>query len=131
MPPSKKNGAGKSNGNSGNKYGITWVNYDLTSKDKEWLSSANVASEFPPGMVDDIVFEGYKFGLSPDARNSCFVASLTDKVEGGAFYNHCLTGRGATPAAARISLLYRHVVLAQGDWSFFHQPSNTADEIYG
>lgn len=119
-----KNGAGKRD------WGITWINYDLTSADKEWLSSAELDVELPASLVDDLVMEGYKFSISSDARNNCFVASLTDKFTGGAFENHCLTGRGATPAAARVSLLYRHVVLAQGDWAFFNQPARSKDELF-
>ena len=131
MPPRKRGSDGNAAKSNGKDRPFTWINYDLSSKDKEWLSSADVASEFPAGMEYDLVVEGYKFSISLDARNSCFIASITDKDDKSPYYNHCLSGRGSTPAHARTSVLYRHVVLAQGDWSFFSQPQRKGDEIYG
>lgn len=123
-------GKGKPNGSATRLPKMSWVNYDLTAEDKEWLADPKNVGELERFSVDDLIIEGFKYSLGRDARNSCYVASLTDKQEGTPFHNHCLTGRGATPVAARISLLYRHLVLAEGDWSFFVSANPTRDEIY-
>lgn len=130
MTKRSKNGA-KSNGSDGARPKFGFVNYDLTVQDKEWLSSADVEAEFPAQLIDQLVLEGYKFSLSYDERNSCCIASLTDRQPGSAFDNQCLTGRGATPDDARVSLFYRHFHVAQGDWGVFGSLSSTSDEIYG
>lgn len=130
MTTPSKNGAKNGKPKAGTPK-FRFINYELTMPDKEWLADADVETEFPADLVDDLVMEGYKFSLSVDQRNSCFVASLTDREAGSPFENCCLTGRGASPAAARISLLYRHVHLAAGDWQYFNQGSTGSDEIYG
>lgn len=96
-----------------------FINYDLTGDDKLALEALDLDAEFPLTLPCDFAMEGYKYSLAHDARNHCFIASLTDRVEASAFENSCLTGRGATPLDAFHSLCYRHLVLAQGDWSFF------------
>lgn len=114
----------------GNGWGIQWVNYDLRPEDKERLEDPDLVGELQGFNVDDLVVQGFKYSLAADAKNSCYVASLTDKSDDSAFHNHCLTGRGATPAAARISLLYRHLVLADGDWSVLHKAQDIEGQIY-
>lgn len=94
-----------------------FINCDLLAKDVEWLEACDCEKEFPAEMVEELVFEGYKYSIGYDARNQCCIASLTDRGDGSPYKNCCITGRGATPADARYALLYRHVVLAQGDWS--------------
>jgi hypothetical protein len=75
--------------------------------------------------------EGYKFSLSYDDKNATCVASITDRQPASAFYNCCLTGRGSTPAHAFAALLYRHLVLAETDWSFFGQPDVAGSPDFG
>lgn len=98
-----------------------FVNYSLSQKDKEWLAAADLDAEFPLSSFGDLVTAGYKLGFSLDDKNNTYVASITDRSEGSAFYNACLTGRGATPLDAWFSVCYRHLVVAQGDWAVFHQ----------
>lgn len=125
-PPKKsrksKNGTSKE---------FRFINHDLDSKDKEWLEACDLDTEFPLTSLSDLVEAGYKFSLSNDVRNNTFVASITDRDEGSAFYNACLTGRGATPVDAWYSLCYRHLVLAQGDWAFFSEPGKRGTSRFG
>lgn len=130
---SKKGGQANvgSKASGGSKPEFRFINYDLTVSDREWLEVADVEAEFPTQLVNELVMEGYKYSLSYDERNHCCVASLTDRVDSSPFNNACLTGRGATPDAARQSLLYRHVVVAHGDWSVFGDPSRQKEEKWG
>jgi hypothetical protein len=118
--PKQKKQKGTPNG----KPDFRFINYDLSKADKEWLASADLDAEYPLALVCDLVAEGYKFGLSFDDRNQSYVASLTDRSESSTFYNSCLTGRGATALDAWCSLAYRHLHLAQGDWTMFNQSGN-------
>lgn len=126
----KSNNGAKKNVSSNGRPPFGYINYELTVQDKEWLASSDVDAEFPPRLIDELVMEGYKFSLSFDERNSTCIASLTDRQVGGAFENQCLTGRGATPLNAIHSLLYRHLVVASGDWSVFNRVSKET-AIYG
>lgn len=107
-----------------------WVNYDLTSEDKERLQDKALVDGLRQFDIESVVFEGIKYSIGIDQKNACFIASLTDKSPESKFYNHCLTGRGSTPADARVSLLYRHLVLAEGDWSFFSGAEDEGTSIY-
>lgn len=102
-----------------NEQAFRFINHTLTTAQRDDLRAMDVGTEFPAEMVDELVVEGYKYSLSLDRGNQTFVASLTDRDEQSPFYNACLTGRGSTPANARAALLYRHVVVAQLDWSNF------------
>lgn len=126
-----KKGEGKTNGTANARsFKMDWINYTLTQQDKERLQDKSLVDELLRFSVDDLVFEGFKFSLSRDEKNSCFVASLTIREGDSSSPSRCLTGRGATPADARVSLLYRHLVLAQGDWSFFSQNPMGSDDLY-
>lgn len=107
-----------------------FINHSLSKSDEEWLEAADLDAEYDFTLVCDLVAEGYKFSLSHDERNQTYVASLTDRAEGSAFYNSCLTGRGASAIDALHALLYRHVHLAQGDWAFFDQPAGRNPSRY-
>jgi hypothetical protein len=109
---------------------INWITYDLNSEDKVRLEDQGLVDSLAGYDVDALAFEGFKYSLSPDAKNSSFIASITDKSPESRFYNSCLSGRGSSPANARISLLYRHVVLAEGNWEFFGSSNQRNDSIY-
>lgn len=96
-----------------------YITYDLQAHDREWLHAADLQTEFPDSVLDDLVSSGYKYSLSPDPTHHRFIATLTDKDPTSPFAGYSMSGSGATPTAARYSLLYRHCYLAQGDWSFF------------
>lgn len=113
-------GGSKSNGRSGLPK-MVWINHDLTKDDKTRLTDKGLFGDLSGFDVGGLAEQGFKYSLSPDEKHDCYVASLTQKRQDDAYYNHCLVGRGSTPTNARVSLLYRHLVLAEEDWSFFGQ----------
>lgn len=119
----KKNGARLSD--------FRFINYDLSSEDKEQLKSMDCAFEFTTEVVEGLVQEGYKYSLTYDPNNHSFIASLTDKSPGSDFINACLSGRGSSAANARYSLLYRHLVVSQGDWGVFGSLKNPESPEFG
>lgn len=108
-----------------------FINYRLSRDDVSALEALDCDAEFPYGLIDEFVLEGYKFSSSYDEKNQTCIASLTDRVSGSAYENKCLSGRGATPADAWHALCYRHLVLAQSDWAFFGSSDDSETPRYG
>lgn len=128
---SKTNGKSKPPKERKNEREFEFVNYTLTSADKEWLERADCGAEFPLDSVLELVHEGYKFSLSPDVKNASYVASITDREQASEHFNRCLTGRGATPIDAWHALAYRHFVVARDGWHVFASSGNALPSRYG
>lgn len=94
-----------------------FINHNLVKADEEWLEAAELETEFPLALMLELALEGYKVSIGLDSKNATYVASITDRAEGGAFYNACLTGRGGSPLDAWYAVAYRHFKVAEGDWS--------------
>lgn len=107
-----------------------FLNYSLNRKDIEWLEASDVDVDLPDTLVDELVTQGYKYSLSYDAGNVTYVAAVTDRSPDSAFQNVCLTGRGATPRDARVSLLYRHYVASAEDWAVLDSGSTATRNKY-
>lgn len=112
----KSNGQGAKR-NSSNQHGHRFIEYDLTSNDKEVLRSEYTEQDFGYDLVDDLIGQGYKYSCSWSDASSCFIASLTDKRQDSHFSNTSLSGRGASVTQARMACLFRHYVVASEDWS--------------
>jgi hypothetical protein len=100
-----------------------YINHDLSKSQQEDLQGLFEAGEWGEQDIDKLVGEGYAYKLSRDTRGGGFRAHLIDTEESSPDYNACLAGRGATPAAARYALLYRHFVLAPDGWGVLDSSS--------
>lgn len=127
-----KNGNAKAAGKASPKGGsaFRFLNYSLRADDKVWLQSHDTETELPDTALDDLVAQGYKYSLSYQEAGDCFVASITDRVETSPHHNVCLTGRGSTARNARVSLLYRHLVVCDGDWTILDRQVRESLEIF-
>jgi hypothetical protein len=125
----KKNGVLKSSAsNSGL---ATFINYRLDDDDKAWLAACDLTTEFPLERLFGLAQEGYKISISPPRDNRSAIVSLVDVEPTSPFYNHALSGFGATVIDAWYSLAYRHFVKAAGNWSAFPQTSDTDVSRFG
>lgn len=97
--------------------GYRFINVQLDKADKVRLGALDGLAEFPLSHVSALVQEGYKVSFSEDSKNHSFIASLTDQRETSPFYKCILTGRGTTATNAWVSLCYKHIYMAQEDWS--------------
>lgn len=124
---------GSSNGRSSAGYpDIRFIKLPLRSSDKQFLREVlDPEVEYPPGRIEDLVCEGYKFSLSYDQKNSTFIASITDKSSDSDFHNCCLSARGSTPANARYALLYKHDTLCGGYWGEYVPDEKDQDTDFG
>jgi len=99
---------------------LGYVNVNLTAEQKEdysaWVVSEDVGYW---EAFEDAVAEGLKFGLSWDAGNSCYIATFTGCGCVGINKRCCLTARSGQYLDAIALLVFKHVVLAGGDWSSY------------
>lgn len=109
----KKRSKVSSSGNTVHRF----LDIPLSQAAREDLSGYDLEVEFPYDLVEALVTEGYKFSLTFDGRNQTYIASLTDRLPESPWQNTTLSGRGSTALNARCALLYRHLVMADGDWS--------------
>jgi len=80
--------------------------------------------ENEPGMWEEfaeVVAKGFKFGLSYDAENGCYIATFTASGRAviGLDQRYCLTARAPEWPTALSLLLYKHVEIARGDWGTY------------
>lgn len=108
-----------------------FISHNFSTRQLEELEEFLAAGEFSQVDLGELVLQGYKFSLSFDDKNSCFIASLTDRQAGSPSENSCLTGRGSSALAAQYALFYRHFALASEDWTFFDQPRSDPGQKFG
>jgi len=78
----------------------------------------------------DCTIKGLKFGLSWDAENDCFVASLNGQGFVGDARRFSLTARADRPDKAYALLAFKHYVLLDQDWGNF-KPSGKKKMDFG
>lgn len=108
-----------------------FIEYALSPNDKEILRTEYSESDFGYDLVEDLVSQGYKFSLTYSDSVKSFICTVTDRREDSQFHNVSLSGRGSTIANARISLLYRHFVVAQTDWNILDSGGTKGGEDFG
>lgn len=97
--------------------GYRFLSVYLSEVDAERLEALVSNDEIGIGYLFDLVHEGYKFSCNEDAKNSSFVASLTDTRPGSVAHKCILTGRGSTATDACYALVYKHHYILEGDWT--------------
>lgn len=127
---SKSSGRGAKRSSSGPN-GHRFIEYDLTSNDRQILRDEYSESDFGYDLVEDLIHQGYKYSCSFSEASSCFIATLTDKRKDSQFLRTSVSGRGATIAHSRMSLLYRHFVVAQEDWHILDSSGPTNIDDFG
>lgn len=95
---------------------VRFVNVDLTASQKDDLRKVVDSGALSLDNVFDAVYEGLKFSCRRDAANNSFLATFTWQGNGQGQLSVVLTGRGANPANATLSLVYKHLVICQGAW---------------
>jgi len=98
----------------------TWggfVNVKLDEAQHEEFDTWYAAnSQHVAGYLDDHLGDGIKFGLSYDAENECFVATYMGALLSGSNERYCSTSRAGTVLEVIALCVWKHEVLAQGDY---------------
>lgn len=69
-----------------------------------------------PQMVDDLLAEGMKYGISYDRENQCYIVTLTGALVVGSNLRCCVTTRAGTWAEADALASWKHYVLCGEDY---------------
>lgn len=112
----KKKSSGKS-ASSPDWRNTVFVTVNLDKEDRLRLEALLESGELGFECIPELVADGYRFSVAPDNANERFVAALTDKGGSSPFNGYCLSGSGATPNDAIHSLLYKHFVKLNEDWT--------------
>lgn len=69
--------------------------------------------------LEDLLGEGMKVALAYDALNECWTCSLTGKGWAASQLRWCMSSRAGTLDESIALALWKHFVLADGDWGDF------------
>lgn len=75
--------------------------------------------------LDDALSQGVKFGATYDRENQAYVVTLTGALVVGSNERYCSTSRAGTLDEAIAVAMYKHDVMAQGDYSDFMPRTGT------
>ena len=75
--------------------------------------------------LDDALSQGLKFGATYDRENQAYVVTLTGALVVGSNERYCSTSRAGTLDEAIAVAMYKHDVMAQGDYSDFMPRTGT------
>ena len=101
-----------------------FINIRLSDTDKEQFGFWVLENPAEGGVIlDDLVCAGVKFGLSYDAPNQCYVATITGALVEGSNERYCVTTRAGTLSEVIALVAWKHAILAKGDYGSF-RPSN-------
>lgn len=79
----------------------------------------------------EIVSGGFKYGLSYDSENDCWIATFTASGENlmGLRDRYCLTARAPAWQTALALLVYKHVEIAHGNWGEYRPVTHRMDNF--
>jgi len=70
-------------------------------------------------ILDEVLGEGAKFGLSYDRENNCYVATLTGALVDGSNERYCVTTRAGRLDEVINLMAWKHAYYAKGDYGSF------------
>lgn len=65
-------------------------------------------------LLNKMIYDGYKYSVSWDDANECFVASFTGKAEDSVNHNWCLVSRAGSWEEATLIGFFKHQILFAG-----------------
>lgn len=98
---------------------VDFVSIEMTSDDKKRFKSLS-QDELNDlcGKTQRMIETGYKASITYDQTNSCFIFSLTCKLENHANFNLCLTSRSDNMWEAMALAAFKTLYLCpDGEWS--------------
>jgi len=67
-------------------------------------------------MLDDLLAEGMKYGVSFDRENDCYIVTLTGGLVEKANLRCCVTSRASTWADTNALAVWKHYILCAGNY---------------
>lgn len=78
-------------------------------------------------ILDDVLGEGAKFGLSYDRENECYVATLIGALVEGSNERYCVTTRAGSLVEVVNLTAWKHAYYAKGDYSSYRPREQKLD----
>lgn len=104
-----------------------YINIRLTEAQVEtyrvWAASEGPATWW--NLFTELVDSGAKIGLVYDSENECYIASLTGRLLPEFDSRYCMTARGGTLEETVSLLVWKHFVLAQGNYNDYRPRTGT------
>jgi hypothetical protein len=129
MPRAKKTGKTDAQEIKPGKYApresgeVDWggfINVPIDDATKEvYASWLEAEGQYYWMMLSDTLAEGMKYSLAWDAENGCFIASFTGCAVSVSASRFCMTARSDSLEDATSLLVFKHYVMAQGDWGSY------------
>lgn len=69
-----------------------------------------------PGLMDDLISDGMKYGVAYDRANSCYIVTLTGALIEKANLRCCVTSRAGTWAESDSLAVWKHLILCDGNY---------------
>lgn len=110
----KKNARANSSNGIGEWKGFANIPFGAQDKDKalHWSKERDLWQE-----ASDLVASDYKITLTVDQRSDAFVCSISCYDSDSPNYKHTMTSRAPTIDFALMVAIYKHIVIANGDWT--------------
>jgi len=80
-----------------------------------------------PQILDTLLGDGMKVGLSYDRENECYITTFTGRLVGGSDARYCCTTRGGRLEEVLALACWKHVYVARGDYGNFRPRSGKLD----
>jgi len=94
-----------------------FINVTVSDEEKsqfqEWLVTNAV---HVPGMLDDLVGEGMKYGVAFDRENACYIVTFTGALIEKSNVRCCVTSRAGTWSECDALAVWKHFVLCAGNY---------------
>lgn len=102
--------------NKGYVSNIKFVDLELTGQQKDGFREWNWRETDSLASIERMGVEGYKFGSRYDRTNGSWIVSITCAEASLPNYGWCLSARGKSFLHALSVVLYKHLIVLQGDW---------------
>jgi len=78
-------------------------------------------------ILDDLLGEGAKFGVSYDRQNECYVSTLMGALVEGSNERYCVTTRAGSLSEVIALTVWKHAYYAKGDYGSFRPATSKLD----
>lgn len=111
---------------------VQFINYDLTPDDKRrfkaWAHENAGMDLFT--IMDEVAEQNLNFSVKYDTFEGCFAAFLIPTPANEKLKGWLLAGRGSTAFSAVAGVLFRHLVLFEGDWPLREDRKRSVDDDF-
>lgn len=93
-----------------------FINYDLSKEDKKAVADYILQDGWIEASLHTMLEAGFRAVLDYDTKQEVFTAMVFPKGEDGPFAGYSISSRGSTAIKALAVVIWKHVVLYNGDW---------------